>query len=182
MKIKNLGYDFVFLRTLGDGSCFLHAVLGCFCREYILADVEKRITIVKNLRYDLSEILDKKINSESTIYEQLSRGKLKELSETFNALKLENMKKFLKSNQWFNSLFLELISNIFNINIYIIDSRTKDLYRLGDNELHYKKRNSIFINYIDQQHFETAGVVTDIGIRTFFDENSEIIESVKKIY
>ena len=123
MKIKNSGYEFVFIRTIGDGSCFLHAVLGCFCKEYILGDVEKRIKVVKNLRNDLSEILDKKINSESTIYNQLSRGKLNELSKSFNALTLENMQKFLKSNQWFNSLYIELISNIFDINIFIIDSK-----------------------------------------------------------
>ena len=182
MKIKNSGYEFVFIRTIGDGSCFLHAVLGCFCKEYITGDVEKRITVVKNLRNDLSEILNKKINSDKTIYNQLSRGKLEELSETFKGLTLENMQKFLKSNQWFNALYLELISNIFDINIFIIDSNKRDLYRLGDNELYYKNRNSVFINYIDQTHFETAGVVTHEGVRTFFDKNSEIIDSIKKIY
>ena len=182
MKLRNIGYEFVFFRTLGDGSCFLHAVLGCFCRDYILANPEKRIEIVTNLRNDLSEILDKKIGSDKRIYDQLSRGKLNELSESFSALKLENMKKFLKSNQWFTSLYIELISTIFNINIYIIDSRRKDFYRLGDKELYYKKRSSIFINYIDQTHFESAGILTDIGIKTLFAEDSEIIKTVKNIY
>lgn len=165
------------INTIADGSCFLHAVLQCFNSAYINMNNRQRREYVKKIRYYLSESLSE--NNEE-IYKKLSRNEIENISEAIPELKIENMKDYLKSNKWLNIFFLEFIANVFDIDIYIIDSHTKDLYRTGDNEIYYKKRNSIIIYYIRDLHFESVSVPTKEGDKTFFSHDSYIIQKLYK--
>ena len=119
--------------------------------------------MVRNLRSAISDHIQ-----ESDIYDQLSRGELKEISK----------KKYINSNQWISYHFVELISKVLDLNIFIITHNTNTIYNLGDNEIYYKKnRNSVFINYINQAHFETLGIKTPDGLKTLFSPSSPIMKT-----
>ncbi len=171
------------LPTIGDGSCFLHAILRGISPIYTKMSKEERIRFVRKLRVDLSGMLEcKPEGKEKTYYEILSRGQLKDLSEVFNETKLSEMKRFLKSNNWFSHLYVEFISEIFDIDIYIIDYNIGDIYNMGDDELFYKGRDSVIIGYASECHFETLSVKGEDGNkRTYFSSTSPVIRELNSL-
>jgi hypothetical protein len=180
MKIKNIPWDLVTIPTIGDGNCFLHAILGCCNNYYKNTNNENKKIIVRQLRNDTANLLDISINN-STFYEKLSRGQAEEISQYVTEMRKDYMQGYLKSNNWMNASFIELFSIVFNINIVIISAMEKDIYRTGDKELLFKERKTIFINYIDQAHFESIGIETPDGLKTIFHHDNEIVKLLNKI-
>ena len=181
MKIKNLPYNFQALPTIGDGNCFTHAILGCCSKDYQQADIATRIKLARQFRDDLAAVLDVKI-SDKTIYQNLSRGTIEEIAKEVREMNKRYMQSHLKSRRWLNGNYLELFSNMLQLNIIVISSKEKDLYRTGDKEITIQDRDTIFINYIDQAHFESIGVETEDGLKTLFGKNSKIVKDVKKVF
>ncbi len=166
--------------TLGDGSCFLHAVLRCIWLEYKDLSTFEKMRTVSKVRQELSDMIDRKESDGTSYYDRLSRGELKDLSKSFTSTQLGEMKRFLKSREYFTHLYLEFISEVFEIDIYIIDYKTMDLYNSGDNELLYKGRNSIIIGYDEKgSHFEALEIQVRPGkFETFFEPDSNIIKDL----
>lgn len=170
--------------TIGDGSCFLHAVLNCIWEEYRYLSNSEKIEVVDKVRQELSDIIDKKDPDGTSYYDRLSRGELKNLSETFTETQLEEMKRFLRSREFFNHLYLEFISEVFEIDIYIINYNTMDLYNTADKELLCKGRNSIIIGYDEKRsHFEALEIQVRPGkFETFFEPDSYIIRELSSMF
>lgn len=180
--INGLDEEFVRIPALGDGSCMFHAILQAFNKTYIESNNREKQRIVRQVRNDLSDILDKKIG-DRVCYDQLSRGSLKTFAKYVPEASLKNMKRSLAGNDWGDYRFLELLSNIFEIDIYIIDRDKGDLYNTGDTELFYKNRDSIIILNNSNFHFDTVGVKTKNGIRTLFDHNEPLVTKLQsKLY
>ena len=177
-KIEDLNFDFVRISSIGDGSCMFHSILQGFNKTYINSSVQDKIRITSQFRNDLSDILDKKINGKMC-YKQLSRGSLEEFSKVVPETSLSNMKRSLGSNEWGDVRFLELISNILNLDIYVIWNEDKKIYNLGDSELYYKERDSIIILNSGNIHFDTIGLKTKNGNRTLFDKNEPVIKQLR---
>lgn len=167
--------------TIGDGSCFLHAIVQAISPLYNAMKDDGKRTIVRKIRQELSNLLSSEKEDGKIWYEYLSRGNLEELSDTFGDLKIEKMKHFLNSNGWFSHLYVELISEVFNIDIYIIDYRTSTLYNLGDDELFYKGRDSVVIGYISENHFETLALLEDGEKKTYFTTDCRLISKLKTL-
>ena len=147
-----------------------------FNKTYINSTYNQRRKMVRNLRTAISDYID-----ESNIYTELARGELKEISKFVPLMDKENMRKYINSNHWLSYHFVELISKVLDLNIFIVTHNTNTLYNLGDDEIYYKKnRNSVFINYINQAHFETLGINTPNGIKTLFSPQSEIMKITYK--
>lgn len=182
MRVKGLNYDFVRIKAIGDGSCMFHSILQAFNKSYINSSTSEKIEITRQFRNDLSDILDKEIDGK-ICYNQLSRGNLEEFSKTVPETSLKNMKKSLKSREWGDFRFLELISNILDLDIYIIYDDTMDIYNTGDPELFYKNRDSIIILNNSNVHFDTVGIKTKNGTRTLFNSTEPVIKELRsKMY
>lgn len=179
MYIKGLNYKLEPIRTIGDGSCLIHAILQSFSKEYLelKSDTEKS-KLAKEVRFHLSEILDLELPEEQKIvYQYLSRGELEDLSKVIPEASLEAMKKELNSSSFLTFQYIELLCEIFDINIIFISKKEGDIYYLGDSELFYKKnRDNILINYIDQCHFETIKVKN----KTIFNYKNPLIQDIEK--
>ena len=166
---------FIFKRiyTIGDGSCFIHALLGACNENYKNMNTKSKISIVRKMRILISQYIEN-----SNIYKELSRGNLEEFSKFVPEVNKNNMINYMKGNGWINYIYIELFSKLFNINIFIISNLKKnkgELYKLGDDDIMYNKdRNSIFINYINELHFETLEIYTKNGWKSFFSKNSQI--------
>lgn len=178
-SIDGFNENFVRIGAIGDGSCMFHSILQAFNKTYINSNNTEKIKITRQLRNDLSDILDKEINGE-VCYKQLSRGELEEFSKSVPETSLKNMKKALKSNDWGDMRFLELISNILELDIYIIfySKNNFSVYNLGDKQLYYKGRDSIIILNSNNVHFDTVGVKSGNGVRTLFDKNEPVIRQL----
>jgi hypothetical protein len=186
-RIKDLDYDFVKIDAIGDGSCMFHSIMQCFNRSYIQSSTGKKMTIIKKLREDLANILNEKISpSVTTVYDELSRGELKNMSSENPSLSLTNMEKSLNSSEWGDTRFLELVSNILKINIFVIYKREKynTLYQLGDSEIYIKEnRESIIIYNSSNVHFDSVGLISKDGVRTLFSYGDEVIKKLRaKMY
>lgn len=179
-KIDKLPYHFVTIDTIGDGSCLLHSILYSFNDKYRNSGFRERTKIVDNLRKDLADVLEEREN-EKTYYQNLSRGEIEELSKVLNEMNKDYMKRHLCSRKWLNIFYLELISNQLNIDIIIINEKNRKIYKTGDNELLLKGRNTVIINYIEDAHFETIGMVTPEGTKTFFSPDSKVIQDLRNL-
>ena len=180
IKLENYPYQFAVIPTIGDGSCLLHSILFCFNKTYRGLDTKERIKMVDQLRIYLSKVLDEEEKGKS-YYDSLSRGELREISKFVGEANIEHMKKYLHSRNWLTIVYLELISNQLNLDIIIIDQKTKKVYNTGDKEIYFKGRNTVIINYIENMHFESMGLITNEGIKTFFSSDCKIIKDLKNI-
>ena len=179
-QIDGIDHTFVVFDTIGDGSCFIHSVLHSFNKEYRDLDQRGRRMMVAKLRSDLSDVLSER-SGEKTYYEKLSRGQIKELSEALPEMKLQYMQRYLKSRNWITMFYLELISDQLDIDIVIIDEKTKKVYQTGDKEIYYKNRETVIINYIEDAHFESVGVKVGSRAVTLFSPECELILKLKKM-
>lgn len=181
-KIKNLDIQFVRISAIGDGSCMFHAILQSFNRSYNSSSNLQKRAMCREFRNDLAAVLGEEIHGK-LCYDQLSRGDLKSFAEAVPDASLPNMQKALKSNEWGDMRFIELISNLMEINIIILDYGKKEIYHTGDFELLFKPRDTIIIMVTDNVHFDTVGVRTPTGVRTLFSYDEPVVQRIiSKMY
>lgn len=178
--IEGVDHKFVVFDTIGDGSCFIHSVLFSFNKEYRDLDQDGRRKMVSKLRSDLSDVLSEK-KEDKTYYERLSRGQIMELSQVLPEMKIDYMQRYLKSRNWITMFYLELISDQLDLDIIIIDEKTKKVYQTGDKEIYYKNRETVLVNYIEDAHFESVGVKVGDRAVTLFSPDCELIIKLKKM-
>lgn len=180
LELKNIEYqNLKLIHTIADGNCFFHAIVNAIDSDYCKIDNNKKIKTVIEKRKYLSEMLEKKDKNNKIIYDNLSRGNLKQMSKFVDEYKLENMKKTLNSNSYVSNLYNEFISNILNIDIYILDKKTEDVYITGDDmNLLYKNRPSIVLLY-DINHYSLVGVVETDTVLDFFQYDHPFIKCIK---
>jgi len=184
ITLKNIDYkDIVVLSVPPDGSCFFHAILRAFNTDYILADKETRVLIVRNFRKALALALDEiDLKTGMKIYDQLSNGQyLKFAKELCNKqYTMENLQNELLSNEWASDSYLELISEQLYIDIYILDENTGDIYPISNNfSILHKGRNSIILLYRGN-HYDTLGCKNSSGdFNYFFVPTHPLIQTIR---
>ena len=173
--------------TIGDGSCYFHAIAKSFFTPYKLGKLDgtvlNRSEFIRKLRKDLANKLSEPVDSANQqnvrYYDLLSRGKLGELSRGLPQLSLENMKKLLDSSLSVDNRFNEFVSNVLNKDIYLLDFLKKDVYVTGDDaDILYKGRDSIILLTMPG-HYELVGLTTEQGIQTLFPSNHPLIRKIR---
>lgn len=175
------------IETIGDGSCFFHAIAKSYCEPYITGMRNGKILdrghFIRGLREDLAKKLSSRINpfdpNSLTYYDTLSRGTLKEFSKQWPPYKLENLKNELIQCQYVDNVYIEFISNQINKDIYLLSMKTHDIYFTGDDyELLHKGRNSIVILYMPG-HYELVGIEENNKIYTLFKPDHPFIQIIR---
>lgn len=178
---KNFKYDgLVRLYTIGDGSCFFHAVIKAYFIPYKVGYYNEqpldRGQFIRNFRRDLAKTL----REDPEIYKSLSRGQLENMSKTLEQCHLEEMIKVLDSDLPVDNLFNEYVSNVINKDIYLLDMEKEDVYMTGnDIDILYKNRDSIVILTMPG-HYELVGVERNGLIQTLFRPNDDFILYIKE--
>jgi hypothetical protein len=176
------------IRTIGDGSCFFHAIINGFFVPYRAGELDgkpiSRKEFISLFRREAAKKLGERVvpndpNSPKH-YDTISRGKLRQHSADYPPWSLENMQKELQSNSPVDNLYLEFISNQLDKDIYILNGIEEDVYITGnDDDILYKNRNSVVIMYVPG-HYETVGVVDEKGeIHTYFSPDSPFIKAIR---
>lgn len=173
--------------TIPDGNCMFHAISNAFFDPYRKGSLGgvpySQERIVKDFRRDLAIRLGEKSVEDpaKTNYEMLGNGAIKMMSETMPQFSLSAMKKELDSNAPVDNLYNEHISNMINVDIYILSAEKQDVYTFGDDYSRlYKNRESIVILYLPG-HYELIGVRDANGEgRTMFPYNHPFIQRIRK--
>ncbi len=179
--------DLCRMYTIGDGSCFFHAIAASYFKPYIegISNGKRfdRRVFIKKLRKELAEALDRQPDPNNLKiappYSCLSRGNLLGMSRTYSKYSLKSMKEELNSTRPVDNMYNEYISNMLNKDIYILDMVSQDVYITGsDDDLLYKGRPSIVIGSLPG-HYELIGAMVEGKIRTIFAPNHPLIEAIK---
>jgi hypothetical protein len=164
---------------IGDGSCFFHAILNAVDENYKEMKTKEKMAQAKEFRSYLARNLELKVDK-FTVYDKLSRGNLKDFGKSVPEFSLEGMKKELMSKNWVDNKYNELISNTLNVDIYIVDAKTGDLYVTGDDvDILYFNRPSIVILY-SPQHYDLIGYKENEKIITIFNSKHKFITTLQR--
>jgi hypothetical protein len=177
--------NLLYLDTIGNGDCLFHAIVQGFYTPYIEGYSSERehpidrVKLIDELKRNFSTHLADKRPDGKTWYEYLSRGQLPELSKEFPMLKLENLQKLLLTRFPLDNIFNEYISDVLDIDIYILDGDNRRVYVTGEEDLYLKGRKSVVILY-QRGHYSTVGIYRNDRIQTFFDKNDEFILTIRE--
>ena len=170
--------------TPDDENSLLRAILNAAFKPYRIGIKDgkpfDRDKAIKELRASLAEKLSSPMEaSGTTYYEHLSKGEYKKLASKQPEYSLENMKKYLESNNPLGLQFVEFISDALDFDIYIIDLIKLDVQNLSKSEDYYrfKNRNSVVLGMIDE-HFETLGIKPHRGLKSFFSAKAPFIKAI----
>ncbi len=195
INLPNIGFNspITLIKVIGDGSCFFHAVLRAFNKEYIQAtSTSKRQEIAKKLREGTAIVLEEVDITGRREYDKLGGGSYAEYSKIVsgainektgevlqNNYSLKGLQEELLSDKPVDHAYIELLSNHLDKDIYLIDYRTKDVYTTGtDLKLLYKNRESIVIIY-SPGHYDILGIqknTSDSGIPGLYEKNAIVFD------
>ncbi len=146
--------------TLGDGSCFFHAVLRSFSQEYRDAPNSERTLLARRLRNFLADKLEETNPATGlTCYEELSNGRLEDYAMAVPSYTVEALQAELRSSAPTGDAYLELISNVLEKDVYIVNKSKGDVYTINSAlDLFYKRRSSIVVIYDGSGHYTLLGL------------------------
>lgn len=190
------------IATIADGSCFFHGVLKAFYEPYAnTKNYTTRKTIVQRLRRDLAVSLNqndpraKVVQGEKpkTYYQTANNGQWVDLSVQQSIgltlefdPRLEGMETFINSMRDIGSELYNYISDMLEIDIYVMHVTTKDLTLIFRSELSATTSNTStsskdhFIVVIagNGRHYETVGIdMGTKGIQTMFKHSHPFIKA-----
>ncbi len=181
-KLLN-GFDVMRFETPTDGNCMFHAISNAFFTPYhteiLNGQKTTRNNIIKNFRKSLSDKLGETIDDTGkTYYDTLNNGNTATFALDVPEFTLENMQKTLDSTDSIGFGFLEFISNVLGIDIYILNSNTQDIYVTDELLLSIRCRNSIILYYMDG-HYELVGVKNCDKFVTYFLPTNPLITRLR---
>jgi len=191
--------NMVALSTVGDGSCYFHAIIQAYYIPYITNQVTK-CSFIREVRrllaYELgrpAKINDRYIYNNhqqpKTWHQIINRGGNATLesdpgdvpTDISNRLKLENMQHEMDSSRALDNLFDDYVSKILDKNIFVLDLAKKTVnYNIDKDILLVSSRTCVVI--LDKTgHYETVGLMTNGGIRTHFAWNDPFISILRSM-
>lgn len=167
-----------------DNSCFFHAVVDAKTTFYGSGKIDgqpfDKKQFIAEFRRNLADKLYHIDSKGKKVYDKLSNGQLSQLSANLPDLSLSEMYSELKSTSPVDLKYHEYISDLLNLNIYIIRNTTRDMYYLPAE--YYKKRDSIVLLYIGDDldsvgHYELLGLkLKNIFYSKFSHNNAWIVQ------
>lgn len=194
--------------TVGDGSCFFHAIVSSFYPLYYFTEsLQSKSRVIQQFRSELAQILaspaprhivDACLKTQHQLssldgqsnepekrlryYDILSRGSLKQLSESVPEFSLKHMQAALRSNQAVDLSFLEFISLFLNKNIFLLSREHQDVYCTGDRELLEHPDRQCIVVMAGGNHYELAGLhdKSQGVVKTIFRYDDQLIQSIRE--
>ena len=170
-------------------SSLIHAILNAYWEPYHTGEVNgetfDRQILVRQKRTELAQILRSPIEptkkNSPTHYDRLMNGCLREMSKKNKMCTLDRLCSVMDSDVFLGHVYIEFLSNHFNLDIYILDLTSMDIYTTGgmDDRLYYKGRDSIMIGYVHPNHYEMIGVkISKDDYATIFHSESPFVRKI----
>lgn len=174
-KVLNVGDNQWYrIKTLGDGSCLIHAILYGFCSRYRKRDRAAKTSLVKDIRRSLS------LHLTEDVYTKLGHIQHRDLSE----FSRDRMVATLNSSQELGYGYLPYLAHQFQTNIIVLyknSSKSIEPYPREDSPFVYDRTVVIYYDK-KRNHFETIGYQgklpdsTEQYLITVFDPHDSLIK------
>ena len=153
----------------GDGSCYFHSVIKARSLNYRNKSRKEKQLMIRHWRHDLSLLLSKRMDflskenssqiGDGTYYDFLSNGQLASFAKDYKPSGLREMQNELNSSSPVDNTYNEYISNLLNINIFMIDYVKRDLYVIGDDiDLLIKPDRLSICLLVIPGHYQLVGI------------------------
>lgn len=169
------------LSVLGtENSCYFHAVLSAYNPTYKEnSDVTFRTQMARTLRNLLAEKLDSYNVNGKRIYDLLSQGTFRSYSEAVPEYSLTEMLNMLKGNEPVDHRFQELLCDVLDLDIYILNSTTRDVYHVTNEKIYIKDRTSVVLLY-EPGHYSLIGKHENGSMITTFEPDHDFIKAIRQ--
>lgn len=167
------GTDYVRIGTIGDGSCFFHAV--CYAinhRGYVKKNKKQKQEIAHAFRCNFKN--------------HVTNDRVERFCKNHNIC-VDNVEEFKKklcsSKIWAGQDMITWISEVLRKNIVFIDGDTAKIQK-GEPQLYCGVRGkgeTIIVLWVQKSHFELIGRIHNVGqthfsLQTEFDPNHQIMK------
>ena len=188
---KNL----VRIATIGDGSCFIHAVLKGFYRGYQENNQAiYRLQVAAKIRRDLGVVLqlDNPAYPGHTYWETSARGSFPRMvmqeindEELIRDLhvdySLSGLQRLFNSTSQLGDEVYTFISDALNVDIYVLRATTTDLYPHYHTHRPGVDRNGVVI-IGNTYHYEVLAVNTEQGFQTVFYPDDPFLKALTQLF
>ena len=173
---------------IGDGSCFVHALLKSINKEYAQGNVD-RVATAKYTRRDIAYLLSQGAAGVATlaphtvyIYDQDKSvydnyPQFAELAKFNPEYSLLELMKLINSTQYLSDEAFVIFADLFNINIYIMLANNRSLDYLSRFIRPQRQRNVVISG--QGSHFELIGVKRGQLLQTMFTNNDQFIKDIE---
>ena len=164
--------------AMGDGSCFLHAILWSRSQRYRGLNKRDRMVMVMKLREELAA------NFMREEYLSLANGAIAEMGTHDSTYSYANLKSGLQTyTHWFGLEFLIYVSNQLDLNIHLlwmVDGMLEIYDHAPNFEETYKpERHNVILFWQGGGHFQSVGrSVGDGEIASLFSSQDSLIQQM----
>jgi hypothetical protein len=199
IKVTWFNKPVVRIGTLGDGSCFFHAILKALYDKYANNSNDKlRKDVVTKFRRDLAYILDMTNEydpQKRTYYEAAGDGQWKVLAEQQKEEKLviedslgipidyslEGMRLLFNSKRDVGEEVYGFISDILDTDIYVMIPTEYDLLPHFNTKINKHSNRNVIVIAGNGYHYELIGVDwNENGFQTVFSSDDDFIKNIHK--
>lgn len=187
--------DLVRIATIGEGSCFIHAVLKAFYRQYQQNnDALYRLNMAAKIRRDLGIILglENPAYPGNTYWTTSGRGAFPRMvmqqindEELIGDLRVDyslaGLQRLFNSTSQLGDEVYTFVSDALNIDIYILRATRDDLYPHFHTRRPGNLRNGIVV-IGNMYHYETLAIDTDNGLQTVFPPGDPFLNALTDLF
>jgi len=189
-------YDnLVRIATIGDGSCFIHAVLKGFFREYQdNRDAAYRLNIAAQIRRDLAITLglENPQYPGHTYWETSARGSFPRMvmqqindEELIGVLRvdysLSGLQRLFNSTSQLGDEVYTFVSDALGVDIYILRATRQDLYPHYHTRRPGNDRPGVVV-IGNMYHYEVLAVDTPNGFQTVFLQGDPFLDALTNLF
>ncbi len=180
--------------SIGDGSCFFHAVLNGYYPPYQNNNkLSYRMDLVRKLRRDIAYTLQMKDpdNHNIILWESAAKGQFSALyqqqlmgldfTDIFNYpvnFSLNGLQRLFNSTNYLGNEVYQYASDMLGIDIYVMRLTNKDLHVHQNTSIKGMIRKVVIISG-NGNHYETIGVDRNNLFQTVFDQNDPFIIALR---
>lgn len=184
------------IATIGDGSCFFHAVLKGYDQVYQENnEAAFRVELVAKLRRDLAAILGagdpENPDPEGTYYDTAVDGHFLDLAQQQREnpelirtmgvdFSLEGLQALFNSNQDVGEEVYKFVSEMLGVDIYVLRGTKKDLFPHSNTSTMGELKRSVIIMG-NTYHYEVIGIDTPEGFQTMFPSDHPFLVALRKM-
>jgi hypothetical protein len=163
--------------VLGDGSCFLHAILYAMNLSYRTMSSDARVARVASLRADLAKLFTQQI------YDNIGFGAVAAIGQVDSNWSYNTLRAgLLNYTHWFGLEFLQFVSDQLNINIHLVWWRNDKLqvYKHAEDRtlLQVNGRHSVVLYWQGGAHFQPVGRVNGDQVSVIFRDDDRMITAL----
>lgn len=189
IKVHNYPYTVLRLGAIGDGSCFIHAIMKACCAPYQEKTVDRNI-FVSHYRAAVARwiVLSSYENPYKRNIELIAGGQLYNFLQETSTVELmegsnmnftvENLYKILNSCNYVGEEVNQIMSEVTGMDIIIVLMKTDGLHYISDTYINTRPKRRTIIIGGNGGHYETIALYTQGGIQTIFDFNHPLIETI----